>query len=112
MILRDALQSNEINCDWSCHENHSGRRILGELAPTAFPIDGREEFLLTDAGRPVGRVLPPPTLTDTDSEPLASGEWQQEFDAWQRDVQARADRYPPGYVADDSRDGIYRDRGE
>jgi len=90
-----SIPADEFGANWP--------RLLSQLT------DG-EEFLLTDAGRPVGRVLPPPTLTD--SQPLPRGEWQREFDAWQRDVQARAHRYPPGYVADDSREGIYRDSGE
>jgi antitoxin (DNA-binding transcriptional repressor) of toxin-antitoxin stability system len=89
------IPADEFGANWP--------RLLSQLA------EG-EEFLLTDAGRLIGRVLPPPTLTDR--QPLARDEWQQEFDAWQRDVQARAHRYPPGYVADDSREGIYRDCGE
>jgi hypothetical protein len=87
------IPADEFGANWP--------RLLSQLS------DG-EEFLLTDAGRPVGRVLPPLI----ESQPLAGGEWQREFDAWQRDVQARAHRYQAGYVADDSRAGIYRDRGE
>ena len=76
-------------------------RLLAQLA-------AGEELLLTDAGRPVGRVLPPTPLS-VEPPPTAAG-WRQEFDAWQRDVQARADRYPPGFVVDCSYEAIYGER--
>ena len=38
--------------------------------------------------------------------------WSAEFTAWMKDVAKRATMYPPGYVADDSRDSIYEGRGE
>jgi hypothetical protein len=41
-----------------------------------------------------------------------SGEWQQLFDAYLREVAARAGRYPDGFVVDDSRETIYEGRGE
>lgn len=34
------------------------------------------------------------------------------FEAWMREVAGRAAIYPPGYVADDSRESIYEGRGE
>ena len=39
-------------------------------------------------------------------------EWKKNFDAWMAGVQARAHRYPPGFVMDDSRESIYAGRGE
>ena len=39
-------------------------------------------------------------------------EWKKKFDAWMADVQARADRYPPGFVLDDSRESMYEGCGE
>lgn len=44
--------------------------------------------------------------------PLPSQEWRRAFEAWMTDVQARAGRYPPGFVIDDSRESIYEGRGE
>ena len=85
------IPADEFGADWPL--------LLSQLA------DG-EEFLLTDAGRPVGRVLPPlPT-----GRALARDEWRQELDAWERDVQARADRYPPGFTVDCSYEAIYGER--
>lgn len=76
-------------------------RLLSQL------VEG-EELLLTDAGRPVGRVLPP--MPPSVEPPLTSAEWRRELDAWQQDVQARADRYPPGFVVDCSHEAIYGER--
>ena len=36
-------------------------------------------------------------------------EWQKRFDAWMKETQARAGRYPPAFVVDDSRETIYGD---
>jgi antitoxin (DNA-binding transcriptional repressor) of toxin-antitoxin stability system len=74
-------------------------RLLSQLA------EG-EELLLTDAGRPIGRVLPPLPA----ERPLAHDEWKQEHDAWQRDAQGRVGRYPPGFALDASYEAIYGER--
>jgi antitoxin (DNA-binding transcriptional repressor) of toxin-antitoxin stability system len=67
-----------------------------------------EEFLVTEAGRPVARIIAP---AHSEADRVLSGEqWQREFDAWMKDVEARADRYPPGFVLDDSYDAIYGER--
>jgi antitoxin (DNA-binding transcriptional repressor) of toxin-antitoxin stability system len=87
------ISADEFGANWP--------RLLSQL------VQG-EEYLLTDAGQPVGRVLPPIPLS---AEPqLSPEEWQKEFDAWQRDVQARADRYPPGFIVDSSYEAIYGER--
>jgi hypothetical protein len=39
-------------------------------------------------------------------------EWAKEFHAWMQEVAARASRYSPGFVVDDSRETIYEGRGE
>lgn len=39
-------------------------------------------------------------------------DWKKKFDAWMAQVQARAQRYPPGFVMDDSRESIYQGCGE
>jgi uncharacterized protein (DUF58 family) len=43
--------------------------------------------------------------------PPADG-WQQRFDALNALILSRADRYPPGYQADVSREAIYEGCGE
>jgi hypothetical protein len=43
---------------------------------------------------------------------LPTQEWVRQFDAWMQEVKARAHRYPPGFVVDDSREAIYEGRGE
>jgi hypothetical protein len=35
-----------------------------------------------------------------------------EFASWMADVEQRAAKYPPGFVADDSRESIYKGRGQ
>jgi hypothetical protein len=46
----------------------------------------------------------PPSL------PLTGDAWRTELEAWKRDAESRADRYPPGFVLDDSRETLYRER--
>ena len=45
---------------------------------------------------------PPPSLTEE--------ERRAAFEEWMRVVESRADRYPPGFVLDDSRESMYRER--
>ena len=42
--------------------------------------------------------------------PLTGEAWQAVWDAMRRDAEKRADRYPPGFVLDDSREAIYAER--
>ena len=39
-------------------------------------------------------------------------DWKKRFDGWMADVRARAHRYPPEFVLDDSRESIYQGCGE
>ena len=39
-------------------------------------------------------------------------DWKKTFDAWMADVQARAHRYPPGFVMNDSRESMYEGCGQ
>ena len=39
-----------------------------------------------------------------------AGTTTAELEAWKRDAESRAGRYPPGFVLDDSRETIYRER--
>ncbi len=52
-----------------------------------------------------GSVSPTPKPVNIDT-------WKKNFDAWMAEVQSRADRYPPGFVMDDSRECIYKECGE
>ena len=67
-----------------------------------------EEFLLTDEGRPVARILP--ALHSGTGRIPYDDAWQRELDEWCREAQLRANRYPPGFVLDDSREAIYGDQ--
>ena len=60
-----------------------------------------EEFLLTDAGRPVGRVLPPGRPAEDHLRAF------QELTAL---IRSRADRYPPGFTVDCGYEAIYGER--
>ena len=42
--------------------------------------------------------------------PLTGDAWQAELDAWKRDAESRAGRYHSGFVLDESRETIYRER--
>jgi hypothetical protein len=42
--------------------------------------------------------------------PLTGDAWRAELEAWKRDAKSRAGRYPPGFVLDDSRETMYRER--
>jgi hypothetical protein len=42
----------------------------------------------------------------------AFDDWKKNFDIWMADVRARAHRYPPGFVMDDSRESIYEGCGQ
>lgn len=93
------ITADEFGANWS--------RLLSQLA------EG-EELLLTDAGRPIGRVLPlVPVSLKQGSEEYDSQSADDHLRAFQKLttlVRSRADRYPPGHVIDDSRESIYRDR--
>jgi hypothetical protein len=49
-------------------------------------------------------------VASQDTSPLTGEDWQREREAWKRDAESRADRYPPGHVLDDSRETIYGER--
>jgi antitoxin component of RelBE/YafQ-DinJ toxin-antitoxin module len=46
------------------------------------------------------------------SQPLTGDAWLAELDAWKRDAASRTGQYPPGFVLDDSRETIYRERDD
>ena len=82
--------------------------LAAQLPQILQGLAAGEEFVLTDAGRPVARIVPP--SPPVPKETLTDDEWQKGFDTWMKEVEARADRYPPGFVLDDSREAIYGER--
>jgi antitoxin (DNA-binding transcriptional repressor) of toxin-antitoxin stability system len=82
--------------------------LVNQLPRILQAIASGEEFLVIEAGRPVARIVPPSPPVPT--EPLTADQWQKEFDPWMKEVEARADRYPPGFVLDDSYEAIYGER--
>lgn len=42
--------------------------------------------------------------------PLTGDAWLAELQAWKRDAESRAGRYPPEFSLDDSRETMYRER--
>jgi antitoxin (DNA-binding transcriptional repressor) of toxin-antitoxin stability system len=99
------LQSNEINSDGGIMRIIPADEFGANWPRLLSQLTNGEEFLLTDAGRPVGRVLPPNPLPETQT--LTRDEWQRELAAWRMEVQSRANRYPPGFVVDCRYEAIY-----
>jgi len=82
--------------------------LANQLPHILQALASGEEFLLTQDGQPVARILP--ALTPAIEQGLSKEEWQRELDAWRLEAQSRANRYPPGFVLDDSRETIYGER--
>jgi antitoxin (DNA-binding transcriptional repressor) of toxin-antitoxin stability system len=82
--------------------------LANQLPRILQAIASGEEFLVTEAGRPVARILPP--VPAESGQVLSGEEWQRKFAAWMKRVESRADRYPPGFAVDDSYDAIYGER--
>lgn len=68
----------------------------------AFVLEAVEEKLAGQAEAQAASV----------SQRLSPAEREQRFGEWMREVEGRASRYPPGFVADDSRESIYEGCGE
>ncbi len=81
--------------------------LAKQLPSILRAIAAGEEFVVTDAGRPVARIVP----TSPAVGPVQCGDdRQRELDEWCREAQLRANRYPPGFILDDSRETIYGER--
>ena len=79
------------------------QRLAAKAAALNISVDdlvkpALDQLAETDAS------APEPTL------PLTGDAWHAELDAWKRDAESRASRYPRGFVLDDSRETIYRER--
>ncbi len=82
--------------------------LANQLPHILQALASGEEFLITEAGRPVARIiLPPPGVRE---EPLKGDQWQKEFEVWMKEVESRADRYPLGFTLDDSYEAKYGER--
>jgi hypothetical protein len=42
--------------------------------------------------------------------PLTGEAWKRAFEAWTKEIESRAGRYPPGFRVDDSRETSYGER--
>ncbi len=82
--------------------------LIHDLSHVLQALQTGQEFLVTDAARAVARILP---ATPAEAGQVLTGEaWQRAFDEMCRRAQLRSDRYPRGFVVDDSRDAIYGER--
>ena len=78
------------------------RRLAARAAALNISVDDLVQPAL-DRLAETGTSTPEPL-------PLTGDAWHAELNAWKRDAQSRAGRYPPGFVLDDSRETIYRER--
>jgi antitoxin (DNA-binding transcriptional repressor) of toxin-antitoxin stability system len=81
----------------------SPQDVAAQLPVILSRVAQGEEFLVTDHGQAVARIVPataPATSLDKDS-------WNSRFEDWMRTVDTRAGRYPVGFTLDDSRESIY-----
>jgi len=79
------------------------RRLAARAAALNISVDDLVQPAL-DRLAETGTSPPEPPL------PLTGDAWHAELNAWKRDAESRAGRYPPGFVLDDSRETIYRER--
>jgi hypothetical protein len=81
----------------------TGPRLVIDL--TGLPEHAAEAVrTIVETMRQQAAAPPPPA-----SSP---GEWRRQFDAYMKEVAARAGSYPEGFVVDDSRETISEGRGE
>ncbi len=79
------------------------RRLIARAAALKISVD--------DLVRPaLDRLADTGTSTPESSLPLMGEAWHAELKAWKRDAENRSGQYPPGFVLDDSRETIYRER--
>jgi len=79
------------------------RRLSARAAALNISVDELVKPALDELART--NVTAPESLL-----PLAGAAWRAELEAWKRDAESRARRYPPEFVLDDSRETIYRER--
>ena len=79
------------------------RRLAARAAALNISVDDLVKPALDKLAKS-GSPAPEPPF------PLIGDAWQTELKARKRDAESRAGRYPPGFVLDDSRETIYRER--
>jgi hypothetical protein len=79
------------------------RRLAARAAALNVSVDSFVQPLLERLAE-LGSSAPEPPA------PLTGDAWRAELEAWKRDAESRSDRYPPGFVLDDSRETLYRER--
>src|SRR3954451_17380090 len=79
------------------------RRLTERAAALHISVDDLVKLALD---RLPGAGPPPAELP----LPLTGDAWRAELEAWKRDAESRAGRYPPEFVLDDRRETIYRER--
>jgi hypothetical protein len=79
------------------------RRLTARAAALKISVDNLVQPALERLAE-LGSSAPEPL------RPLTGAAWRAELEAWKRDSQRRADRYPPVLVLDDSRETLYRER--
>lgn len=82
------------------------------LAARAEVLGTTVEALALPALEEVAKGTTPNGRPPAPTGDLPHGEWKRRYDEWQAAVRARADRYPPGYEADVSRESMYEGCGE
>jgi hypothetical protein len=79
------------------------RRLAAKAAALNISVEDLVKPALDQLAEAVTSPSVPPS-------PLTGDAWQAELEAWKRDAERRAGRYPEGFVLDDSRETIYRER--
>ena len=79
------------------------RRLAAQAAALNVSVDDLVQPALDRLAETGASALEP-------SLPLTGDAWQLELESWKRDATTRAERYPAGFVLDDSRETIYRER--
>ena len=79
------------------------QRLVERAAAQNIPVD---ELITSavDYGAKYGPFPPDPP------PPLTGDAWIAAMDEMKREAESRAGRYPPGFVLDDSREAMYRER--
>lgn len=80
--------------------------LTGKMPDILAALSHGEQFVVTDAGKPVAFILPP---TEPSQTQLSQDEWMRKFNVLTAQIKSRAHIYAPGGI-DDSRESIYEGR--
>jgi hypothetical protein len=79
------------------------RRLVAKAAALNISVDELIQPALDRLAETGTSEIGPPL-------PLTGDAWRAELNAWKQEAKSRAGRYAPGFVLDDSRETIYRER--